>query len=323
MRRTVALLVLLSLFTAGCGTRDLTPEEKLRKFLDSTEEVSRKFTYSTKVAGKKTSVDGEIQDDFRNHAQLSLEGALILERIVSDDALAVRIVDASKVPGLDGATVGGSVIIGDALRAGRWVLDPTGAPPLIAARAVDPRAPSVGADPVQDSIKIFTYAVRSMDEALGVIEFNENSPNYRPDLDPFDKPNEQLGIKRFDLIRVPLPGRNSRSQILPGVGSFRKMSFYVRDGKVVKIVEKIDIRSHEEFEKARTDDRKKYLLEIRDAVLAGKSPTPVVVREMSTVFTDLAKDVLVMLPTDALTTSLKFLFGPATAPAPVTTTATG
>ncbi|HVF12190.1 MAG TPA: hypothetical protein VNA87_03800, partial [Actinomycetota bacterium] len=228
MKKLVAFILPLIMILSACGSRDETDEQELKRYLSLTEKASRAFEYEAVEDGRiKTTVGGEIEDDLRNSLIWSEDGQQILERRIIDDALAVRVITPAKLEVLASGPVGGSIIVGDALRSGRWVLDPGGAPPIVS-RTSDPRRRTVGLDPPSDAVDIFKYLRRSIEESLGVFEFNKDSPNYRPDLDPFPHPQSSLGIKRFDLFRTTLPGRSSGGQRLPGVGAFRKMSFYVR-----------------------------------------------------------------------------------------------
>lgn len=306
----VAVALISVLVMGGCTSR-VTDEQELRGFIAATEKLSRRFVYLTDDDEVKTQIRGSVEDDLRSQVLWSEDEAEILERVVSEDAMAVKVTKPDRFESLrTGALVGGSLIVTDVLRTGGWVLDPGGAPPLVT-RTDNARANLVGQDPMQDSINIFKYAKRAIDEAGSVIEFNENSLTYRPDLDPFEKPNRSLGIKRYDLVRVPLPGKSARNQLLPGPGSFRKMSWYIKDGKVIKIVEQIDIESHEDFVEARVkkDPRKAYLLDMEKGVKAGGGRTPVIERQMSIAFTNLGAVVKVTMPSDALTASLAGLFG--------------
>lgn len=319
MRRFLSVLILLAIFGPGC-TRDQSDNQELQDAMDDTRNLSRRLEYESIQDGITTKVDGEVQDTLRNRLLWREDGTEVLERVVIDDSVAVRIINPSKVPALTPTTVGGSVLVADALKQSRWVLDPSGAPPLLPPKRREEGANLIGTDPLRESIDLFHYFDSAIEAANGVVELNPDSLEYRADLDPFPHPKFDIGMKRYDLNRVPLPPRSNRQQPLPLVGSFRKMSFYVLDGKIVKVLEKIDVRGHEDFLAAREDKNKAWKLAMMQAVLEGRTDPPFKERDMAVQFKDLGEPIKLESPPEALLASLGGLFSGQPAPAAGATT---
>lgn len=319
-RILTAALLALALCTTGCGP-DLTAEQKLKSYLLRTERQSRKFVYEddfgiliqgTLVRLPPASVEGLVEDDLRYHAILKMDEDAVMEQVVSDDALAIRLHDPSSLPpGVASlAALAGSQIIGNALAGGQWVLDYTGAPPTLAP-TTRRGSIAVGINPILDASYIFQYVRRAIDEGARVWEFNKDSLEYKPSEDPFEIPDPNEGIKRFDIIAPELPRRSERGAqaTLPTVAHFRKLSFYVKGERVIQIVERIDFEQHPEFLKAKAGKGIAYHLRVLDAIREGKTLEPIPFRDMSYEIVDLGKPVKVTLPPDALVANLGGVFG--------------
>ncbi len=318
MRRLVAVLVCLTLIVLGaaCGSRDETAEEKVLKFLAASEGLPHAFSYTDDTPAGKAVVTGEVEDDLRARALLTFNDTEVFEEYISDDTIAIRVADVSKVPSAQGLEVAGSKKVAQTLQAGQWVSDPAGAPPVLAPRDRS-GVIQVGQNFILDSIYAFQYFRRSISEAAGVVEFNKDSPDYFPREDPFEHPNEDAGVKRFDVIPPNLPARSTRgsSGSLPGIAHFRKMSFYVLDGKVIKVAEEIDFETHKDFKRAARGDGPRYPLQLLAAVRAGQAREPIRPRTMFFEISRLGDTKLaIVLPAAALTAPLRGIFGPQAAP---------
>jgi hypothetical protein len=130
----------------------------------------------------------------------------------------------------------------DALAAGRWVLDPTGANQLFSDGL---RTPQPGSDPLLDALQVLKYVRDAAGEAAAVVKFNPEASNYRPKFDPF--PHPRGDVIRYDFIPPTLtpvdPNTSGASAFrLPGVRFFRRMSVYVDGGKVVEVRERISVK---------------------------------------------------------------------------------
>ena len=126
----------------------------------------------------------------------------------------------------------------------RWVLDSAGAPSAFATAATDQ---TLGDDPIADARAVFAYVDRAIDEAVRVVEFNPESLEYRKDEDPFETPKDGSGVARYDFERANLPKASQTgggaNQVTPDARHFRKMSVYVKDKRIIRVVEKIDVES--------------------------------------------------------------------------------
>lgn len=304
--RTIALPAVLALLILGaCGPAD-TDAQELQRFMSGTESQSAEYIYIEDSAHGEVEVRGRIEDAFRHEAQLFLEGNLIVERVVSDDAMAIRVVDPSKLQALSGPIADPvDFQVASALSQGKWVLDPAGAPALKPPEDVE----KVGPDPMRDALNVFVYSNAAIEEAVGIRQFNPDALDYRPQDDPFPKPDKKKLEERYDLQRPPLPRRETGQQRGVGTPHFRKLSFYVEDGEITRVLEDIDIEGHEEFRRALKTGRPKFLLRLLDELRSGRTAETIRVRQMSMTFTSLGVPITVSLPQDALTGNLRGLLG--------------
>ncbi|HEY3241566.1 MAG TPA: hypothetical protein VGL92_18540 [Acidimicrobiia bacterium] len=284
LRSGVALVCLAAtLGLSGCSSEAKTTEKTLRAALRATEHLSHRFVYKETFVsedGKRdTEVRGLVEDDLRYKARLSVGGVAVLDEAVSDDALAVRLIQPAALgdflrrpteKGKGGSGVGsaeagapgplsgcpakascsGYIARDDtpdpaaALRSRRWVLDKAGAPAVFSANPAEERG--LGEDPVLDALDIFAHVNRAIDEAAYIAEFNEESiePVYRKDEDPFDKPKKGSKVIRYDFAAPKLPKASDRAggnQVTPDARHFRKMAVYVKNGRVLQVSEVIDV----------------------------------------------------------------------------------
>ena len=344
------VLVVTALGLSGCkGANDA--EKRLRAALRNTEKLSNTFLYKETVhdvrGAHETDVRGLAEDDFRYKARVALDGKPVLDEVVSDDALAVRFLDPTamvrfvrkantakqtssgvgggSVPAADpGVDAGGSAgtpgepTAAEVLASRRWVLDPSGAPTAFATAGSN-RA--LGDDPIADARAVFAYVNRAIDEAVKVVEWNPESLEYRKDEDPFETPKSGSGVTRYDFDRAKLPKASQTgsgaNQVIPDARNFRKMSVYVKDNRVIKVVEKVDVES-------RLDDLEKIYdtkfpaelpkpqlaavaVEALNVIRTGQGQDPIRMRDMEFSLKDLGTDVKVDMPADTTKGSLALL----------------
>ena len=345
------VLLVTALGLTGCqGASDA--EKRVREALHNTEKLSNTFLYTETVqsvgGAKKTDVRGLVEDDFRYKARVAFDGKPVLDEVVSDDALAVRFLEPSAIGQFlrkattakqGGSGVGGSgsapaadpsadstgtsrtpgePSAADLLATKRWVLDPAGAP---SAFATGPAGRALGDDPIADARGVFAYVNRAIDEADRIVEYNPESLEYRKDEDPFDPPKNGSGVTRYDFQRPNLPKAsqtgNGPNQVTPDIRHFRRMSVYVKDKRIIRVVEKIDVES-------RLDDLEKIYdtkfpgalpkpqlaaiaVEALNVIRTGQGQDPIRMREMELSLKDLGTDVKVDMPADPTKGSLALL----------------
>ena len=345
------LLVVTALGLSGCkGATDA--EKRLREALHNTEKLSNTFLYKETVYDKagshETDVRGLVEDDFRYKARVAADGKPVLDEVVSDDAIAVRFLepasmgrflrkpasarqsgsgvggsdeppagDAGGAPSGSGATPG-EPTAADILASRRWLLDPAGAPSAFVSANTNQK---LGDDPIADSRAVIAYVDRSINEAFRVVEWNPESLEYRRDEDPFETPKDGSGVTRYDLERPKLPKASQTgtgaNQVTPDTLHFRKMSVYVKDERVIKVVEKIDVQSRlEDLEKIYDTkfpaDRPPaevaiIAVEALNVIRTGQGQDPIRMRDMEYSLKDLGADVKVDMPTDTIKGSAALL----------------
>ncbi len=348
MRRILVLpLLVAALGLSACGSAT-DAERRLREALGRTERLSHRFIYSEtftseKGAEEKTDVRGLVEDDFRYKARVAVGGRPVLDEVVSDDALYVRFLDPARIqdflrkpkkqdkggtglgsdqpatpaelPGVRPADEGPGAA--ELLPTRRWVLDPAGAPAVFGSPD-DSRL--VGDDPVLDALDVFAHVERAIGGATRIVEFNEESLEYRPKEDPFERPKKGSKVTRFDFEAPKLPKAVDTSrgnQFTPDIRYFRKMSVYVKGGRVVQVVEKIDVESRLEdlgriYDTKFPTDRPKaevaaIAVEALNVIRRGQGEDPIRMRTMSYKLADIGTDVKVDLPGDASKAGLALL----------------
>lgn len=148
------------------------------------------------------------------------------------------------------------------------------------------------------------------------MKYNPDDTFYNPADDPWasDKDSDlgDKGITRYDLVPPDLPRRDDRGtqQSQPTISMFRKMSFYVRGGKVLKVVEKIDIEGQRRFRRILDlDEGSEYVRGLFKSVLEGGTREPVRERQMTYEVFNLDEPVSVKVPQDAFLGRIAGLFG--------------
>jgi hypothetical protein len=342
------LLVVTAFGLSGCKSAT-DAEKRLREALRNTEKLSNTFLYTETVydkAGKhETDVRGLVEDDFRYKARVAIDGKPVVDEVVSDDALAVRFLDPASMdrflrkptkakqsgsgvgggsaqePSADGggsSSTPGEPAAAEVLATRRWVLDPAGAPSAFATANTDQ---TIGDDPIADSRAVFAYVDRAINEAVRVVEWNPESLEYRKDEDPFETPKARSGVTRYDFQRPNLPKASQTgsgvNQVTPDTRHFRKMSVYVKDKRIIRIVEKIDVESRlddlekiydTKFPKDRSPAEVAAIaVEALNVIRTGQGQDPIRMRDMEFSLKDLGTDVKVDMPTETTKGSLALL----------------
>lgn len=304
MRRAAAACGLAVLLLAtGCGEGREADREDLRRVLRRTENLARSYHYVDRRTDRVFAVDGAVEDDFRYRSTVSVDETRALEYLVRDDIVAARVLHPS------GAQLLGSAPASPAAGSNGWMLDPVGAPPLVA--RAQTQAPPLGDDPVADARNVLLYVEQAMEEAATIVRYNPEALDYRASEDPFPEPDEKSGIVRYDFRLPPLPQRSelAGNQVVPEARHFRKMSVYIKDGLVLQVLEDVDVLSRLK------DLAKIYSAELPDtdeletlaaaaigavnSLRSAQGVEPIVVRTMSLQLRDLGGDFSVAIPSDA------------------------
>jgi hypothetical protein len=303
MRAAASAVFLASMVLVPACGRSENLEQELSRFMNAAEGTIVEYRYTEALDNQRTEVVAKIEDSIRHSEILSIDGVAVIERVVYDDLLAVRVMVPDKVPQLASPDPA-DLVVADALRGGQWVIDPAGAPPEGAAQAGSER---LGVDPFKDATSVFQYARLSLEQAAEVFEFNPDRLDYLAEDDPFPKPNEEANERRFDIGPPPLPRREGEA--LPGAAPFRKMSFYVLKNRVIRIIEETDIESQADVKRAHETGRNQFFLRLARDVKLGRSSEPV--RERSMLFEILAFGTAgpLQIPQQGVTGNLRVLFG--------------
>jgi hypothetical protein len=304
--RVIVFAMTCLLLITGVACQDSGAGDRIRRLVNGIESASLAYQYKDETSMGALEIRGVIEDTFRHHEHLYIDGREVAEQVVNDDSLAVRILDFSAVPG--GAGISGDASQTDTIQAllrGEWVVDPFGAPSLVR----PPEGPAaVGQDPLADALNVGVYFAQAVDAAIDVVLFNPDSFDYRPAEDPFPRPKKAEGETRYDLARPPLPRQDD--QTLPGAAPFRKMSLYVKGGQLVRVLEDINVAAHEDIKRARRNGRPEYLLDMVKAIRAGEGTERIRERRMEWIV--LARDnVSITFPQTFVTGKLGPLFGSA------------
>jgi hypothetical protein len=328
---TRARAIVLVVATLGTGTlvacgRPTTAADRVRDALERTRAMSRHFTYTTETGGRTVTVQGIVEDDLRFQSTVSVGSAVIVDQVVRDDAVADRFDDAQAMSQFlrsAASPAGGSSqtaaatpstardVTLAALAAGRWVIDPHGAP------SVAPPPPGASAfDPSLEAMQVFDYTEAALREAGEVVKFNPEDVSYKPKLDPFPRPTRD--VVRYDVRPAVFPrAGGSLNQVMPDVRNFRKMAIYVRGGIVEAVRESMDVRSKlPDFVRiygaklpahASPDQQAAFAIETTNSIRKGQGQQPIILRSMSFEVTDVGAQVAVALPADTVPGDLSVL----------------
>lgn len=248
-----ALLVLLAavVLLGGCSKRE-DDSTAVRDLVDATSPNPYRFIYEVEQGGEEFRVQGLIEDDLRYKLQLSIDGRPALEQVVVDDAVAVRFLAPGLVERFIDRTVedevdletdieGATVL--EALRAGRWVTDPVGAPSLLlTAREATggDQEGEVADDPLYDARTVLDY-VRRINQPFIRYDAESLEPTYRSDEDPFLPPEDDSGVTRYDTAVSDLPSADDAGggsdAVFPSYANFRRMAVYEKNGTIFAVRE--------------------------------------------------------------------------------------
>jgi hypothetical protein len=329
----------------ACGDKEELRDEVLAA-LRRTDTLSYKFVYvddrpaatfpGAPPPQPDIEVQGLVQDDFRFKARVAMNKVPSFDEVVDDDLLAMRflepgrlepLVNKSKLAEADTKTDVEGVDSLAALQSRRWVIDETAAPSVTVGRV---REASLGQDPVLDSITVLTYVEAAIREAFAVEEYSADdvAPAYSSSEDDFPKPQEHSGVTRYDLRRPKLPPPGQQAGLStngrPQTRHFRRMSIYVKDGRVIQVREAVDVKgrflkdvlkyakTYAKVSGASTKDIAEFEAAIKAAPLAQQGSLvleglslalsstgdePILQRRMTLDLRDLGKVVVVDLPT--------------------------
>lgn len=276
MRKLAAILGLTCLAAVACNRVDYP--KILRNRVTRSGNLARMFTFTTVGKADAYTVRGRVEDDLRYGMELSYQGRPIMEYVIRDDSLSVRLRDAEFGKRL--ANTLGDPVVDAALKEGRWVTDPSGAPPLI--RTNTRSAQDLTGDPFEDARDVLDFVIKAMGTARDVRLFTLDDVEYRSQLDPWEYPHEEREEIRYDLRRPLLPTSQAAAGTGAATGSigppqFRKTSVFVRKGKVDKICSLIDVQGHEEFIALRQRGLRSnpYLADLLEQIEKGTTPVPI------------------------------------------------
>jgi hypothetical protein len=205
-----------------------------------------------------------------------------------------------------------------ALQSRQWVLDPVGAPSVTGAS--DPKR-QLGQDPVVDSLTVFQYVDTAIRDAYDVHIFNKEALDYKAKEDPFPPPKKGSGVKRYDLVApfLPKPNQAGANQAVPSAANFRKLAVYVKDGKVIQILERIDVVARlkdmariygVKFPAGQSPAQQaEFAIGVVNVLRTGQGNEPIRIRTMSLDIRDLGTSERVTLPDGAISGNLSFLRG--------------
>ncbi|MGH2759818.1 MAG: hypothetical protein ACRDKJ_09665, partial [Actinomycetota bacterium] len=276
MRRWAVLLVVVGLLSTACRRTDYF--ETLRGVVTTSGNVPRAFTYSTVADDHAFTVSGEAQDDLRYSMVLSQQGRELVEYVIRDDSLSVRLRDPAFGARL--ANVLGDPVVDAALRQGRWVTDPAGAPSLV--RSDVRGATESSGDPFRDARDVLDFLTAAMTAGRDVRLFSLDDVEYRSQLDPWEYPEDEGKEERYDVLRPFLPISEAAAtagsiQGSVGPAQFRKLSVFVEKRRVMKVCSVIDVEGHEEFLALRRRglDSNPFLRDLLEQIRTGETATPI------------------------------------------------
>lgn len=309
----------------------------------------------TDLVGTDT-VAGQVDDSYRYRLLLSVDQAPVWEMVVRDDAVADYFPDRAAVLTYSGSGYAPEddlpIIFNElrslippaeqrslemiyrqatlpqvspaaslalaALRAGKWVLDPTGAPalPTLGGEAVGERATPFYV-PLVLLQQVQSYLQAAPPGAVVRYSADSTTPAYKPNDDPFPPPGP--GVIRYDMVEDPLPGPQLGSASglppPPANADFRKVAIYVKDNRVVAL--RVDYDILDRLAKVAASYRIPLQLQrsagaqLEEATgqllvdsLQGQNQTPFRVHELTMLFSYPAQLTSIQLPTPAVTAPL-------------------
>lgn len=275
MKRLTVLLLALALVAGACSDPNEDADE-LRSFVRASEREPRTYTINVASENQAFRIHATVEDELRYAMVLSFGGREVMDYVVRDDALGLRLRDPSFAARL--ANVLGDPVVDAALKEGRWVTDPAGAPPLI--RSEVDAAGATPNDPFREAQDILRFVIQSMGQSPLIREFTLDNVEYRSRLDPWRYPNEERGEVRYDLRRPILP--KNEAQTIQSAGDigpeqFRKMSVFVSDRRIRQICSFVDVQGHEEFIELRRRglESNRFLAQLLQRIEEGETAVPI------------------------------------------------
>jgi hypothetical protein len=151
----------------------------------------------------------------------------------------------------------------------------------------------------------------AVDAAIQVKKYSKDDfdPVFKAKEDPFPQPPQESKTVRYDLRPPPLPkGGAGGNQQVPSLANFRKMVVYVRDGRVVQVLERIELASKLDEVIATLnlpkDTTAEQAARAINAVRRGQGTDLIRLRSMRLEFTGLDGAETVALPGDVVQGSL-------------------
>jgi hypothetical protein len=280
--RRTALVLSLSTMAAGlsaCSKDDATQSLVLAA-IDKSAGTARTFVFVDQDLSHRTTVTGEVADSLRYKLLLDVDGRPVWQQIVRDDAIANLFLDTSKVTSYAGSGSSPAVnVVNDyqairsflppgvppppfdqlpktrrlspslalaSLQAGKWVVDPAGAPVLPSVgTATEKLATSPFLRPLLMLAAVRAEVAKLQPPQIQRWQKDDISPTYKPQDDPFPdpKPNEdRYDVAQLDLPQITATSRDSRPEAPPDE-ALRKLAIYIdrSDGRVTAIRENFDI----------------------------------------------------------------------------------
>lgn len=262
----------------GCSNKNEGPKKLVMAALNATLRTPRAFTYVDQDLAATTTVTGQVADDNRYQLLLSGQDGPVWQQVAVDDAIADYFPATAAVATYSGAgsspalnvlktyasirsllppaiaqradavyatklpravAVPNSLALA-ALRAGKWVLDPLGAPKAANPNAADADKQAL-ANPFFGAQTELARA-RDIIQATDFFKIKEYragdlAPTYKRTDDPFPAPGP--GVHRYDLKQPDLPtaGLNTATGVPapPSEDVFRKLAIYIQDGRVIAV----------------------------------------------------------------------------------------
>lgn len=298
--------MLAAVLAAACGGGE-KDAEVVRRFLDRAEAGPHVYRSVETAEGSKIETTVRVDDSFRSQTTLTMDGVPLLDQIVVDDAVAIRLLAPDRWNPAAGTPLEAI------LASGEWVVDPAGAPPVFLPSGEQRSILSdVGADPLFDAQNAIEYARQAVDAAVDVEKFSPDSIDYRPSEDPFRdlvEADERRGIERYIAQPPLLPRTEEQLQRIPGPDAFRRLSVYAKGNELVRVHEFIDFESHPELVKAKERRQPRFLLELLQALRRGIGEEPVRPRSWTLEVVSRGDPVEIALPSPARTANLTELIG--------------
>lgn len=273
----------LSLGLTACGSHGIgAARTAALGAVAASLQSSYDFTFSdTDLVGNET-ISGQVADSYRYQMLLSVDSQPVWQEVVRDDAVADFFPQSAALTTFAGTGYAPEDDLGTtfaqlssllppgerqalttiyalaklrhvaaptdlataSLAAGKWVVDPTGAPALATLAA---QTQAERSDPFYEPMVILeqvqSYLLTAPNTEVTRFRPDSTTPAFKPGDDPFPAP--PAGETRYDIAEPSLPGPSLGSlnglPPPPTNSSFRKVAIYVRHGRVVAVRVDYDI----------------------------------------------------------------------------------